>query len=44
MYENLIIEEDTVYEMDAKCLCEKEKKDKEKEEKKEWRNMDSKRD
>lgn len=27
MYENLIIEEDTVYEVDVECLCEKEKKE-----------------
>lgn len=29
MYENLIIEEDTVYEVDVECLCEKEKKEEE---------------
>lgn len=32
MYENLIIEEDTVYEVDVECLCEKEKKEEEKKE------------
>lgn len=33
MYENLIIEEDTVYEVDVECLCEKEKCEEEEKEK-----------
>lgn len=27
MYENIIFEEDSIYEIDVECMCEKEKKE-----------------